>query len=263
MVVLAQDEARAFRHNYIGTEHLLLGVLREEEGVGARVLDSLDVTLEEVRAQVARIIGRGDEETTGMIPFTPRAKKVLELALREAVKLGHTHIGTEHILLGIVREKEGVAARILVDFDADADKVRGEILRTLSIPRPYLQPGEAPLEHLDVAPDFEAAIMRVRRVKEHAIEQQSFVRAARLRDRERRLVKLARAGDADAFRRLAETPLPEDAPEPEPPVAPAPPVPAVAVPVTAGWPLRAVAAGWLLFGVALGLGLLIGWLVWG
>src|SRR5919201_1903275 len=142
-----------------------------------------------------------------MIPFTPRAKKVLELALREAVKLGHTHIGTEHILLGIVREKEGVAARILVDFDADADKVRGEILRTLSIPRPYLQPGEAPLEHLDVAPDFEEEIMRVRRAKERAIEQQSFVHAGRLAAprRRRRLASLrrrARARPADRLARL-------------------------------------------------------------
>jgi ATP-dependent Clp protease ATP-binding subunit ClpA len=263
VVVLAQDEARALKHNYIGTEHLLLGVLREEEGVGARVLDSLDVTLEEVRAQVARIVGQGDDVTSGQIPFTPRAKKVLELALREAVQLGHNHIGTEHILLGIEREGQGVAARILADFDADADKVRGEILRTLSMPRPYLQPGGMPLEHLDVAPEYEEEIMRVRRAKEHAIEEQSFVRAARLRDRERRLVKHARAGDAEAFRRLADTPLPDDAPEPESAVAPAVTATAVAVPVTAGWPLRAVAAGWLLFGIALGLGLLIGWLVWG
>ena len=136
VVVLAQDEARALKHNYIGTEHILLGLLREEEGLAARVLESLDITVEEVRAQVARIVGQGDEVTTGQIPFTPRAKKVLELALREALSLGHNYIGTEHILLGLVRENEGVAARILLDFDADAEKIRGELGRALSQPIP-------------------------------------------------------------------------------------------------------------------------------
>src|SRR5438445_1330433 len=134
VVVLAQDEARALKHNYIGTEHLLLGLLREEEGLAARVLESLDITVEEVRAQVARIVGQGDEVTTGQIPFTPRAKKVLELALREALSLGHNYIGTEHILLGLVRENEGVAARILLDFDADSEKIRNEVIRMLSGP---------------------------------------------------------------------------------------------------------------------------------
>jgi ATP-dependent Clp protease ATP-binding subunit ClpC len=109
-------------------------LLREEEGLAARVLESLDITVEEVRAQVARIVGQGDEVTTGQIPFTPRAKKVLELALREALSLGHNYIGTEHILLGLVRENEGVAARILLDFDADAEKIRNEIIRMLSGP---------------------------------------------------------------------------------------------------------------------------------
>src|SRR5439155_15511325 len=134
VVVLAQDEARALKHNYIGTEHILLGLLREEEGLAARVLESLDITVEEVRAQVARIVGQGDEVTTGQIPFTPRAKKVLELALREALSLGHNYIGTEHILLGLVRENEGVAARILLDFDADSEKIRNEVIRMLSGP---------------------------------------------------------------------------------------------------------------------------------
>ena len=133
-VVLAQDEARAFRHNYIGTEHLLLGLLREEEGLAARVLESLDITVDEVRAQIARIVGEGDEVTSGQIPFTPRSKKVLELALREALSLGHNYIGTEHILLGLVRENDGVAARMLLEFDADAEKVRNEIIRMLSGP---------------------------------------------------------------------------------------------------------------------------------
>jgi ATP-dependent Clp protease ATP-binding subunit ClpC len=129
VVVFAQDEARALNHDYIGTEHLLLGLLRDEEGLAARVLHGLDVTVDEVRAQVEHVVGRGDREVTGgMIPFTPRAKKVLELSLREAVSLGHSYIGTEHILLGLVREGEGVAARILVDFDADARTIRSEIL---------------------------------------------------------------------------------------------------------------------------------------
>jgi ATP-dependent Clp protease ATP-binding subunit ClpA len=143
-VVLAQDEARALKHNYIGTEHLLLGLLREEDGLAARVLESLDITVEEVRAQVARIVGQGDEVPVGQIPFTPRAKKVLELALREALSLGHNYIGTEHILLGLVRENEGVATRILLEFDADAEKVRDEVLRMLSGPgrRSYVRPIE-------------------------------------------------------------------------------------------------------------------------
>src|SRR4249920_1919683 len=143
VVVLAQDEARTLKHNYIGTEHILLGLLREEEGLAARVLDTLDITVEEVRAQVARIVGQGDEVTTGQIPFTPRAKKVLELALREALSLGHNYIGTEHILLGLVRENEGVAARILLDFDADAEKIRNEIIRMLSGPGRRQQGGSA------------------------------------------------------------------------------------------------------------------------
>jgi ATP-dependent Clp protease ATP-binding subunit ClpC len=135
VVVLAQDEARTLKHNYIGTEHILLGLLREQAGLAARVLDSLDITVEEVRSQVARIVGQGtDDVTPGQIPFTPRAKKVLELALREALSLGHNYIGTEHILLGLVRENEGVAARILLDFDADAEKIRNEIIRMLSGP---------------------------------------------------------------------------------------------------------------------------------
>src|ERR671916_2738785 len=123
VVVLAQEEARTLKHNYIGTEHILLGLLREEEGLAARVLESLDITVDRVRAQVVRIVGSGEEVTSGQIPFTPRAKKVLELALREALSLGHNYIGTEHILLGLVRENEGVAARILLDFDADSEKI--------------------------------------------------------------------------------------------------------------------------------------------
>jgi ATP-dependent Clp protease ATP-binding subunit ClpC len=131
VVVLAQDEARALGHNYIGTEHILLGLLREEEGIAARVLGQLRVTLEEVRSHVEQIVGRGDAVATGQIPFTPRAKKVLELALREALSLGHNYIGTEHILLGVARENDGVAMRILLDLGVDADKIRDEVTHTL------------------------------------------------------------------------------------------------------------------------------------
>jgi ATP-dependent Clp protease ATP-binding subunit ClpC len=131
VVVLAQEEARHFNHNYIGTEHLLLGLLREDEGVAAQALSSLNVTLDEVREQVESIVGYGEEGTGAQAPFTPRSKKVLELALREALQLGHNYIGTEHILLGLVRESEGVAARVLSNLDVDPDKVRREVVRRL------------------------------------------------------------------------------------------------------------------------------------
>jgi ATP-dependent Clp protease ATP-binding subunit ClpC len=130
-MVLAQDEARALRHNYIGTEHLLLGLLREQRGLAARVLGSLAITLEEARAQLVRIVGQGDEVVTGQIPFTARAKKVLELALREALSLGHDYIGTEHLLLGLLRQAESRAVEILNNCDADAEKVRDAVIRML------------------------------------------------------------------------------------------------------------------------------------
>ena len=134
VVVLAQEEARSLSHNYIGTEHILLGLLREEQGLAARALAALGITLAEVRAQVTRIVGSGEEVTSGQIPFTPRAKKVLELALREALDLGHNYIGTEHILLGLVRENEGVAARVLLDRGVDAETVRCAVRELLSDP---------------------------------------------------------------------------------------------------------------------------------
>lgn len=144
--VLSQDEARALKHNYIGTEHLLLGLLREEEGLGARTLGDLDVTVDEVRRRIREIVGEGDEVTTGQIPFTPRAKKVLELALREAMSLGHNYIGTEHVLLGLVRENgDGIAMKILHELDLDADKIRNEIIRKLS------GPGRASKQATDVS----------------------------------------------------------------------------------------------------------------
>ena len=119
VVVLAQDEAKALNHNYIGTEHLLLGLISEGEGVAAKALESLDISLEAVRAQVEEIIGHGTSTPTGHIPFTPRAKKVLELSLREALQMNHSYIGTEHILLGLIREGEGVAAQVLIRLGAD------------------------------------------------------------------------------------------------------------------------------------------------
>lgn len=134
VVVLAQEEARTLHHNYLGTEHILLGLLREEQGLAARVLEGLNITTERVRAQVVRIVGSGDEVTEGQIPLTPRAKKVLEMALREALTLGHNYIGTEHILLGLARENEGVAARMLLDFGADPEKIRNEVIRRLNGP---------------------------------------------------------------------------------------------------------------------------------
>jgi ATP-dependent Clp protease ATP-binding subunit ClpC len=185
-VVLAQEEARDLRHNYIGTEHLLLGLLREEEGVGADVLGDLGVSLDDVRAQVAEIIGRGDVVTTGQIPFTPRAKKVLELSLREALTLGHNYIGTEHVLLGIARENDGVAARILLDKGAGADAIRDAVVRKLG----PAAPGAA-------AP--------------------------------RPSGRLWRGGRRSRLDR----------------------------------PAALIVLGWALFGVAAGLGLLVGWLIWG
>jgi ATP-dependent Clp protease ATP-binding subunit ClpC len=131
-VVLAQEEARMLNHNYIGTEHILLGLIHEGEGVAAKALESLGISLEGVRQQVEEIIGQGQQAPSGHIPFTPRAKKVLELSLREALQLGHNYIGTEHILLGLIREGEGVAAQVLVKLGADLNRVRQQVIQLLS-----------------------------------------------------------------------------------------------------------------------------------
>src|SRR6201746_998915 len=132
VVVLAQEEARMLNHNYIGTEHILLGLIHEGEGVAAKALESLGISLEAVRSQVEEIIGQGQQAPSGHIPFTPRAKKVLELSLREALQLGHNYIGTEHILLGLIREGEGVAAQVLVKLGADLSRVRQQVIQLLS-----------------------------------------------------------------------------------------------------------------------------------
>jgi ATP-dependent Clp protease ATP-binding subunit ClpC len=132
VVVLAQEEARMLNHNYIGTEHILLGLIHEGEGVAAKALDSLNINLDAVRQQVEEIIGQGQAAPTGHIPFTPRAKKVLELSLREALQLGHNYIGTEHILLGLIREGEGVAAQVLQKLGADLNRVRQTVIQLLS-----------------------------------------------------------------------------------------------------------------------------------
>ncbi len=132
VVVLAQEEARLLNHNYIGTEHILLGLIHEGEGVAAKALESLNISLEAVRQQVEEIIGQGGSSPSGHIPFTPRAKKVLELSLREALQLGHNYIGTEHILLGLIREGEGVAAQVLVKLGADLSRVRQQVIQLLS-----------------------------------------------------------------------------------------------------------------------------------
>jgi len=132
VVVLAQEEARMLNHNYIGTEHILLGLIHEGEGVAAKALESLGISLEAVRSQVEEIIGQGQQAPSGHIPFTPRAKKVLELSLREALQLGHNYIGTEHLLLGLVREGEGIAAGVLESLGVNLDKVRHEVIRVLS-----------------------------------------------------------------------------------------------------------------------------------
>jgi ATP-dependent Clp protease ATP-binding subunit ClpA len=265
VVVLAQDESRALRHNYIGTEHLLLGLLREEEGVAARVLEGLDVSLEEMRAQVARIIGEGDKVVTGQIPFTPRAKKVLELSLREALSLGHNYIGTEHILLGLAREGEGVAARILLDYEVDAVKIRDGVVGALAGVRSPVDP-IADLE-LDLRPEVE----RVRAEKAEAIAAQEFERAASLRLRERNLLRLGREGNTEGFWEEAKSPLPE-ARLPSVHVRPRR-IPVfrgstalggeAAVAVAASRPVGFFLAGGATFGVALGLGILIGRLIWG
>jgi ATP-dependent Clp protease ATP-binding subunit ClpA len=200
VIVLAQEEARLLNHNDIGTEHLLLGLAHEGQGVAAKALESLGISLEAVRAQVQEIVGRGQRGPSGHIPFTPRAKKVLELSLRESQQLGHNYIGTEHLLLGLVREGEGVAAQVLVKLGADLSRVRQQVIGLLS---GYASGKEAAeqageqagartrLVHMTVPDDLREAeeqLVQVRRQKEAAIMGQDFERAAALRDQERQLL---------------------------------------------------------------------------
>jgi ATP-dependent Clp protease ATP-binding subunit ClpC len=193
VLVLAQEEARLLNHNYIGTEHLLLGLIHEGEGVAATALESLGMSLEAVRGQVEEIIGQGQSAPTGHIPFTPRAKKVLELSLREAKQLGHNYIGTEHILLGLIREGEGVAAQVLVKLGAGLDRVRQQVIHVLSgSAAAGMEAGaRTRLVRMTVPEELRQAeeqLAQVRREKEAAIDAEDFERAAGLRDKERQLL---------------------------------------------------------------------------
>jgi len=191
VVVLAQEEARLLNHNYIGTEHILLGLIHEGEGVAATSLESLGISLEAVRAQVEEIIGQGQSAPTGHIPFTPRAKKVLELSLREALQLGHNYIGTEHILLGLIREGEGVAAQVLVKLGADLSRVRQQVIQVQSGYGGEDVGARMRLVRMTVPDDLREAeeqLAQVRQKKEAAIQAQDFEQAATLRDAEKQLL---------------------------------------------------------------------------
>jgi ATP-dependent Clp protease ATP-binding subunit ClpA len=219
VVVLAQEEARMLNHNYIGTEHLLLGLVHEGHGVAAEALESLGIGLEAVRQQVEQIIGRGNQAPSGHIPFTPRAKKVTELALREADALGNGHVDTEHLLLGLVREGDGVAAQVLARLGGDLNSVRQQVI--LLLPRqagtgaisahprrskrernrlvddalarfgPVDQRLAAIERWVGLTPDLDdldQEIAHVRREKESAIDSQDFEAAAALRDKEKEVI---------------------------------------------------------------------------
>jgi ATP-dependent Clp protease ATP-binding subunit ClpC len=168
VVVLSQEEARLLNHNYIGTEHILLGLVHEDEGVASRALRSLGIRLGAVRQQVEEIIGQGGSSPSAHIPFTPRAKKVLELSLREALQLGHNYIGTEHILLGLVREGEGVAAQVLVKLGANLPTVRARVLQLVADGTVEGAAGRAP----SLSPELVAVLDEARRAAEAAGEAQ-------------------------------------------------------------------------------------------
>jgi len=237
VVVLAQEEARMLSHNNVGTEHILLGLIREGGGVAAQALESLGITEEAARQQVEEIVGRGQPgPRRGPIPFTPRAKKILQLSLREAIALGHARIGTEHILLGLVREGEGAGARVLDGLGADPTRVRQEVIRLVSARRVQEQPGtgrgtgrgkrkllselRGRLDSMDwrlsvleqrvgTSPDLaqlDQEITQVRGDKEGAIDTQDFENAAVLRDREQQLLgdKAARLQEWAALPSLSD-----------------------------------------------------------
>jgi ATP-dependent Clp protease ATP-binding subunit ClpC len=190
VVVFAQEEARRLNHNYIGTEHLLLGLLREGEGVAAKALEGLGISLDAGRVQVEEIIGQGLGAPTGHIPFTPRTKKALELSLEEALRLGHNYMGTEHILLGLVREGEGVAAQVLAGFGADHARVREQVVWLLTGEGEQVGP-RARLVRMTVPEDLrelEEQLAQLRRQKEAAVEAGDVDGAAGWRYRERQLL---------------------------------------------------------------------------
>jgi hypothetical protein len=183
VIIAAQDEARALRHNYIGTEHILLGLVKEGDGVAGRALNALGISLEAVRQQVLEIIGEGRQAPAGHIPFTPRSKKVLDLALREAMQLDHLYIGTEHILLGLVREGDGVAFQVLTRLGADHARVREQVLGLLAdIAQPPYETVPPGIR------DYDVQIAQARREKDAAIDAQDFDRAAALRASEKQLL---------------------------------------------------------------------------
>jgi ATP-dependent Clp protease ATP-binding subunit ClpA len=184
-VQLAQEEAQLLRHGYVGTEHVLLGLLYEGQGVAAKALESMGVSREDVRAQVVEIIGRGQSPPASQTPFTPRAKAVLELSLREAVALGHHYIGTEHLLLGLLREGQGVAAQVLVRVGADLGRVRERVLAVLT--GECEQEGSRAQSATDLV-DAAEELAQVQRQKDAAFTTGDLDRAAALRDRERLLL---------------------------------------------------------------------------
>jgi hypothetical protein len=215
VIVLAQREARRLSHNYIGTEHILLGLVDEGEGVAAKALDSLGISLTAVRQQVEEIIGRGQEAASGHIPFTPRAKKVLELSLREALQLGDNYIDTEHILLALIREGDGVAAQVLVMLGADLNRVRQQVIQLLHghqgqepvsvqsvVREPMLSVVQARLraveqrlagieQRVGTGPDtgdLDEQIAQACREKESAVDAHDYEQAASMRNREKELL---------------------------------------------------------------------------
>ncbi len=219
VVVLAQEEARMLNHNYIGTEHLLLGLVHEGQGVAAKALESLGIRLDPVREQVEQIIGRGQQAPSGHLPFTSRAKKALELAHRESNDLGHGFIDTEHLLLGLIREGHGVAAQVLIQFGADHSRIRQQVIQlrpgqawwgasnavsrqgkraraqAINDALAYLGSVDRRLTAIErwvgMTPgpdDLDLEIAHVRREKESAIDSQDYETAAALRDKEKDLL---------------------------------------------------------------------------
>ena len=242
VVVLAQEEARMLNHNYIGTEHLLLGLIHEGEGVAAKALAAMEIRQEAVRQRIEALVGRGEDAPSGHIPFTPRAKKVLELSLREATQLGHNYIGTEHILLGLIREGEGVAAQVLVSLGTDLNRTRQQVIQLLHGYQGR-EPASAALwsrlsgrggrlddigvkldaiadrlaaieEWLGIGPgprpealrQLDQRIDEVRAGKEEAIDAMNFERAAALRDTETDLVAERAAAEQEWLARREHEP---------------------------------------------------------